>query len=45
MAYDRIRGKLLTGEYPLGSPLSRRRLAEELGMSLIPVSEALQKLE
>jgi len=44
-AYDRIRSKLLTGEYPLGSPLSRRRLAEELGMSLIPVSEALQRLE
>jgi DNA-binding GntR family transcriptional regulator len=44
-AYDRVRNKILVGEYALGEPLSRRRLAEELGMSLIPVSEALQRLE
>lgn len=44
-AYERIRTKILTGECPVGSPLSRRRLAGELGMSLIPVSEALQRLE
>jgi DNA-binding GntR family transcriptional regulator len=44
-AYDRIRNKILGGEYPLGDPLSRRKLAEELGMSLIPVTEALQRLE
>ncbi|MEJ7608458.1 MAG: GntR family transcriptional regulator [Bryobacteraceae bacterium] len=44
-AYEWIRDKILTGEYPLGSPLSRRRLAEELAMSLVPVAEALQKLE
>lgn len=44
-AYERIRNRILTGECPLGSPLSRRRFAEELGMSLIPVSEALQRLE
>jgi DNA-binding GntR family transcriptional regulator len=30
---------------PLGAALSRRKLAAELGMSLLPVSEALQKLE
>lgn len=29
----------------MGAPLSRRRLAAELGMSLLPVSEALQALE
>jgi len=45
LAYERIRNKILGGEYPLGDPLSRRKLAEELGMSLIPVSEALQRLE
>ncbi|MCC6345443.1 MAG: GntR family transcriptional regulator [Bryobacterales bacterium] len=44
-AYDRVRNKILVGEYALGEPLSRRRVAEELGMSLIPVSEALQRLE
>ncbi len=44
-AYERIRNKMLSGEFPLGYPLSRRSLAEELGMSLIPVSEALQRLE
>lgn len=44
-AYERIRDKILTGEYPLGTPLSRRRLAEEFAMSLVPVAEALQKLE
>ncbi|MCC6365429.1 MAG: GntR family transcriptional regulator [Bryobacterales bacterium] len=44
-AYDRVRNKILVGDYALGEPLSRRRLAEELGMSLIPVSEALQRLE
>jgi DNA-binding GntR family transcriptional regulator len=44
-AYERIRNKILTTEYPLGTPLSRRRLAQELGVSLIPISEALQRLE
>ncbi|MBI4908840.1 MAG: GntR family transcriptional regulator [Acidobacteria bacterium] len=45
LAYERVRNKILTGEYAIGFPLSRRTLAEELGMSLIPVSEALQRLE
>lgn len=44
-AYERIRKGILTGAYPLGGPLSRRRLAGEFGMSLIPVAEALQQLE
>lgn len=43
--YQVVRGGILSGRYGLGSPLSRRRLAEELGMSLIPVAEALQRLE
>jgi DNA-binding GntR family transcriptional regulator len=44
-AYHSIREKILRGEIPLGAPLSRRRLAVEFGMSLLPVTEALQTLE
>ncbi len=45
LAYERIRERILKGEYPPGSALSRRKLAEELGMSLLPISEALQRLD
>jgi GntR family transcriptional regulator, rspAB operon transcriptional repressor len=44
-AYRSIREKILRGEIPLGAPLSRRQLAVEFGMSLLPVTEALQALE
>lgn len=44
-AYYRIRERILRGNSPPGSVLSRRRLARELGMSLLPVSDALQRLE
>jgi GntR family transcriptional regulator, rspAB operon transcriptional repressor len=44
-AYSVIRERILKGEVALGAPLSRRKLAAELGMSLLPVSEALQRLE
>lgn len=44
-AYQFIREGILRGELPLGTALSRRKLAAELGMSLVPVSEALQRLE
>lgn len=44
-AYLSIRERILRGQLPLGEPLSRRLLAVELGMSVIPVSEALQRLE
>jgi DNA-binding GntR family transcriptional regulator len=44
-AYYVIRERILKGEIALGAPLSRRRLALELGMSLLPVAEALQSLE
>ncbi len=44
-AYLLIREKILKGVFPLGAALSRRRLAAQLGMSFIPVSEALQRLE
>jgi DNA-binding GntR family transcriptional regulator len=44
-AYLSIRGEILRGRYRPGTPLSRRRLAGELGMSAIPVGEALRRLE
>jgi DNA-binding GntR family transcriptional regulator len=44
-AYYRIRERILRGDFPLGSPLNRRKLAEELRMSLLPISEALRRLE
>ena len=44
-AYFVIRERILSGEIPLGAAVSRRKLAAELGMSLLPVAEALQQLE
>ena len=44
-AYSIIRERILRGELPLGAILSRRRLTTDLGMSLLPVAEALQRLE
>jgi DNA-binding GntR family transcriptional regulator len=44
-AYAAIREKILRGELALGEPLSRRSLAAQLGMSVLPVNEALQRLE
>lgn len=43
-AYRAIREHILQGRFALGSAISRRRLAAELGMSIIPVSEAIQRL-
>lgn len=44
-AYMIVRERILRNELASGSLLSRRKLAKELGMSLLPVSEALQRLE
>lgn len=44
-AYLLIRNKILKGEFPLGAPLSRRKLAAEFHMSFLPISEAVQRLE
>jgi DNA-binding GntR family transcriptional regulator len=44
-AYLAIRNQILHGQLPLGSVLSRRKLATELGMSLLPVCAAIQRLE
>jgi DNA-binding GntR family transcriptional regulator len=44
-AYQAIRDRILRGVFPIGTGLSRRKLATMLGMSQLPVSEALQRLE
>ena len=44
-AYDVVRQRILRGELQLGQIISRRKLASELGMSFLPVSEALLRLE
>ncbi|MEM1152317.1 MAG: GntR family transcriptional regulator [Pseudomonadota bacterium] len=42
--YDVIRQKLILGELQPGSPLSIRTMAEEFGVSAMPVREALRQL-
>jgi len=44
-AYLEVRQRILRGNLVIGQHISRRRLATELGMSFLPVSEALQRLE
>jgi DNA-binding GntR family transcriptional regulator len=44
-AYLAIREQILRGELALGAVLSRRRLARQLGMSMLPISEAVRRLE
>jgi GntR family transcriptional regulator, rspAB operon transcriptional repressor len=44
-AYRTILNRILRGTVPIGGELSRRKLAVELGMSILPVSEALQRLQ
>jgi GntR family transcriptional regulator, rspAB operon transcriptional repressor len=44
-AYTILRHRILRGELPLGEVISRRKIAAELGMSLLPVMEALVRLE
>lgn len=45
LAYQIISQKILDGEFPPGMKLSRRKMAEITGVSVIPVIEALKKLE
>ena len=40
-----VRDRILGGTFPPGAVLSRRRLAGEFGMSFLPISEAVQRLE
>lgn len=44
-AYTIVRLRILRGDLAMGQIISRRKLALELGMSFLPVSEALMKLE
>ena len=43
-AYDHIRDKLMVGELAAGCRLSNRALAREIGISIIPVREAISQL-
>jgi DNA-binding GntR family transcriptional regulator len=44
-AYVAVREEILRGQLRPGTALSRRRLAQELGMSVLPVTDALRRLE
>jgi DNA-binding GntR family transcriptional regulator len=44
-AYQQIRDEILSGDLSIGDILSRRRLAERLKMSFLPITEALGRLE
>jgi DNA-binding GntR family transcriptional regulator len=44
-AYLMIREAILRGKVRPGTVFSRRKLAEDFGMSFLPISEALQRLE
>lgn len=44
-AYCRVRDRILTGEYSFATVINRRELAAELDMSLVPINEAMSRLE
>ncbi|MDZ4800896.1 MAG: GntR family transcriptional regulator [Bryobacteraceae bacterium] len=44
-AYLLIRDRILSGQLSFGASLSRRELADQLGISIVPVGDALQRLE
>lgn len=44
-AYEFVKQRILRGKLPMGQVISRRKIAAELGMSFLPVSEALLRLE
>jgi GntR family transcriptional regulator, rspAB operon transcriptional repressor len=43
--YHTILDQILRGTLPIGSVLSRRKLADQFQMSIVPVAQALQRLE
>jgi DNA-binding GntR family transcriptional regulator len=45
MTVEALRERILRGDYPEGEPLRQDALAEDLGVSRIPVREALRQLE
>jgi DNA-binding GntR family transcriptional regulator len=44
-AYLAIRDRILHGQLSIGAVLSRRKLATDLGMSMLPICAAVQRLE
>jgi len=44
-AYHLVLDQMLRGSLPVGSVLSRRKLAQHFQMSIVPVAQALQRLE
>jgi DNA-binding GntR family transcriptional regulator len=44
-AYRKLREAIIEGDYPPGSPLRHSELADAFGVSLIPIREAIRKLE
>src|SRR6478672_13025574 len=45
MTIEALRERILRGDYPDGEPLRQDALADELGVSRIPIREALRQLE
>lgn len=45
MTVEALRERILRGDYPEGEPLRQDAVADELGVSRIPVREALRQLE
>src|SRR6185369_10456253 len=45
MVLDALRERILRGDFPDGEPLRQDALADELGVSRIPIREALRQLE
>src|SRR5215216_4305615 len=45
MTIKALRDRILRGDYPEGEPLRQDAIADELGVSRIPVREALRQLE
>jgi DNA-binding GntR family transcriptional regulator len=43
-AYDYLRQRILTGAYPGGTPILQQQVADDLGISRIPVRDALKHL-
>jgi DNA-binding GntR family transcriptional regulator len=44
-AYRQLRQAIIDGEYPPGAPLRHSELASAFGVSLIPIREAMRRLE
>src|SRR5919198_1771827 len=45
MTLEAVRERILSGVYPEGEPLRQDAIADELGVSRIPIREALRQLE